>query len=49
MLESLPVVMQTPPDKAPLYFVVVLMATIVLAVAIVVVTSLAMPSPVRGF
>ena len=46
---GLPIVMRTPPDKAPVYFVVVLMATIVLVAAIFIVTSLAMPGPVRGF
>lgn len=46
---GLPVLMQAPEDKAVPYLVVVLMATLVMAVAIAVVTSLAMPAPVRGF
>jgi hypothetical protein len=46
---GLPILMKTPPDKAVPYIVVVLMATLVLTVAIVIVTSLAMPEPVRGF
>ncbi|HEX4331815.1 MAG TPA: Yip1 family protein [Usitatibacter sp.] len=46
---GLPIVMKTPSDKALPYIVVVMMATLVLTVAIVIVTSLAMPGPVRGF
>lgn len=46
---GLPILMKTPPDKAVPYVVIVLMVTLVLTVAIVIVTSLAMPSPVRGF
>jgi len=46
---GLPIVMKTGPDKAPLYFLIVLMVMIVLTVAIVIVTALAMPGPVRGF
>ncbi|HXF79610.1 MAG TPA: Yip1 family protein [Usitatibacter sp.] len=46
---GLPILMKTPADKAPLYFAVVLMATLVLSVAIVIVTSLAIPGVVRGF
>ena len=49
MFVGLPIVMKTPAEKAPLYFVVVLMVVIVLTVGMVVVTSLAMPGPVRGF
>jgi len=46
---GLPVVMKTPEDKAVPYIVVVMMTTLVLAVAIVVATSLVIPGPVRGF
>jgi hypothetical protein len=46
---GLPIAMKTPPEKAPLYFVVVLMAILVLTAAIFIVTSLALPGPVRGF
>jgi hypothetical protein len=46
---GLPVVMKTPEDKAVPYIVIVMMTTLVLAVAIVVATSLVMPGPVRGF
>jgi hypothetical protein len=46
---GLPIVMKTQPEKAPLYFVVILMATIVITAAIFIVTSLALPGPVRGF
>ena len=46
---GLPALMQAPPDKAVPYLVVVLMATLVMTVAIAVVTSLAMPAEVRGF
>lgn len=46
---GLPILMKAPADKAALYFVVVLMAVLVLTVAIVIVTSLAMPGPMRGF
>jgi len=49
LFTGLPILMKAPADKAVPYVVVVLMATLVLAVAIVVVTSLAMPGPVRGF
>jgi Yip1-like protein len=49
LFTGLPIAMKTPADKAVPYIVVVLMVTLVLAVAIVVVTSLAMPGPVRGF
>ena len=46
---GLVMVMKPSADKAVPYVAVLIIATIVMAVAIVVVTSLAMPGPVRGF
>jgi Yip1 domain len=46
---ALPMLMKTPPDKAVVYFVVVLLVTIVVGVVISAVAALAMPNPMRGF
>jgi hypothetical protein len=46
---ALPMLMKTPADKAVIYFVVVLIVAIVVYIVIAAVTSMAMPSPVRGF
>ena len=46
---GLVMVMKPSADKAEPYVAVLIIATIVMAVAIIVVTSLAMPGPVRGF
>jgi hypothetical protein len=46
---GLPILMKPPEDKALPYFVVVILAAIVLSVVFFVVASLAIPGPVRGF
>jgi Yip1 domain len=46
---ALPILMKTPPDKAVIYFVVVLIVMIVVGVVIGAVASLAMPNPMRGY
>jgi len=46
---ALPLLMKTPADKSVIYFVVVLIVAIVLAVVVGTISALAMPSPMRGF
>jgi hypothetical protein len=46
---GLPILMKSPEDKTVPYLAVIIIAAIVLTVVMVVITGLAIPSPVRGF